>query len=354
MNYRTHCPQCASVFLIGTDQLDAAQGWVQCSVCGAAFNAHPSLQMEDGSPLPLPEPEVIETPEVAALDAVPVADQADAPPAFSAEPGMAPQALDGPMAEPAGQAERSEQPEAEAPELPIGIAQREAPADLPSIILIDPAADAPDDLGPMPVYDTSAYPNLPAEPAAPPAPAARPFTPSARIEYAEPMPGSARIRQSRRPISPWVWAIASTLLLLALLLQLAYHLRDTLVSQFPAARPGVEQVCDVLGCTLSLPKNLDQLQIIGSDLETEASGRLKLTLTLGNRATHAQAWPVLVLTLTDQRNRPLARRSFAPSEYLENPQRIAAGMPPRSEQPLSLPLTVNDLAPMGFDLRLTY
>ena len=32
----------------------------------------------------------------------------------------------------------------------------------------------------------------------------------------------------------------------------------------------------------------------------------------------------------------------------------AAGMPPRSEQPLSLPLTVHDLKPMGFDLQLVY
>ncbi len=105
---------------------------------------------------------------------------------------------------------------------------------------------------------------------------------------------------------------------------------------------------------LSLPKNLALLQIVGSDLQTEASGRLKLTLTLGNRAHHVQAWPVLVLTLTDQRNRPLARRSFAPSEYLEDAQRIASGIPPRSEQALSLPLTVRNLAPMGFDLQLTY
>ena len=96
------------------------------------------------------------------------------------------------------------------------------------------------------------------------------------------------------------------------------------------------------------------LQIIGSDLQTEASGRLRLTLTLGNRAGHAQAWPVLLLTLTDQRNRPLARRSFAPSEYLSDPARIAAGVPPRSEEALSLPLAVQGPAPMGFDLQLTY
>jgi hypothetical protein len=89
----------------------------------------------------------------------------------------------------------------------------------------------------------------------------------------------------------------------------------------------------VLGCTLSLPKNLALAADRRLRPANRASGRLRLTLTLGNRAGHAQAWPVLVLTLTDQRNRPLARRSFAPSEYLGDPQRIAAGIPPRSEQP---------------------
>jgi hypothetical protein len=148
--------------------------------------------------------------------------------------------------------------------------------------------------------------------------------------------------------------MASALLLVLLLAQTAYFLRDTLASRLPQTRPALEQACAALGCTLSLPKNLAQLQIVGSDLQTEASGRLRLTLTLGNRAGHAQAWPVLVLTLTDQRNRPLARRSFAPSEYLGDARRIADGLPPRSEQALNLPLTVRDLAPMGFDLQLTY
>src|SRR5574340_1525003 len=130
------------------------------------------------------------------------------------------------------------------------------------------------------------------------------------------------------------------LLLVVLLAQSAYFLRDTLVSQLPETRPALERMCALLGCTLSLPQNLVLLQIVGSDLQTEASGRLKLTLTLGNRASHAQAWPVLVLTLNDQHNRPLARRSFAPSEYLGDARRIAEGIPARSEQPLSLPLTV--------------
>ncbi|MCA1979023.1 MAG: zinc-ribbon domain-containing protein, partial [Thiobacillus sp.] len=53
MNYRAACPHCASVFRLGDDQLAAAAGWVQCGVCGAAFDARLSLCMEDGSALPV-------------------------------------------------------------------------------------------------------------------------------------------------------------------------------------------------------------------------------------------------------------------------------------------------------------
>ncbi|MDZ7594955.1 MAG: zinc-ribbon and DUF3426 domain-containing protein [Thiobacillus sp.] len=335
MNYRTTCPKCASVFRLGADQLEAAQGWVQCSVCGAAFDAHPGLLMEDGSPLSLEA-----GPEPVAAPALPEAAQAPEQVADELTPEAAVPVENVAVAE-----------------APRGIAQREVSLDLPSIILIDPDIAVPDDPGPLPqFYPAPAYPHAsdaPVYPFTPLAPAA-PSPPAARIEYATPLPGTARTLSAQRHVQPWAWGVASALLLVLLLAQTTYFLRDALVSRLPQTRPAFEQACAVLGCTLSLPKNLALLQIVGSDLQTEASGRLNLVLTLGNRANHAQAWPVLLLTLTDQRNRPLARRSFAPSEYLGDTQRIAAGIPPRSEQALSLPLTVRDLAPMGFDLQLTY
>jgi len=352
VSFRTTCPHCASVFRLGADQLDAAQGWVQCSVCGAAFDARPSLLLEDGSPLPAAaEPGPVEAsplPEAVSVAA--------AEPAAATETSLALETTETVL-----------DAEAALADIPRGIAQREASLDLDSIILIDPETPPADDPGPLPQFHTApAYP-----PAA--AAAAAPVVPATRIEYAAPLPGTARLPSAPRRIQPWAWAVASTLLLVLLLAQTAYFLRDALVSRLPQARPAFEQACAVLGCTLSLPKNLALLQIVGSDLQTEApargtpagapllgsapsaaSGRLKLTLTLGNRANHVQAWPVLVLTLTDQRNRPLARRSFAPSEYLGDARRIAAGLPPHSEQALSLPLTVRDLAPLGFDLQLAY
>ena len=354
MSFRTTCPQCASVFRLGADQLDAAQGWVQCSVCGAAFDARPSLLLEDGSPLPpAAEPGPVEEASSPLPEAIAAA---------AAEPAAATETI---LATEKTTEAVPGVEDAAAAEIPRGIVQREASLDLDSIILIDPGTPLPDDPGPLPQFHTA--------PAYPPAAAAAPAASATRIEYVAPLPGTARLPSAPRSIRPWAWTVAATLLLVLLLAQTAYFLRDTLVSRLPQARPAFEQACAVLGCTLSLPKNLALLQIVGSDLQTEAparstpvgapllgsapsaaSGRLKLTLTLGNRANHVQAWPVLVLTLTDQRNRALARRSFAPSEYLGDARRIAAGLPPHSEQALSLPLTVRDLAPLGFDLQLAY
>ena len=101
--------------------------------------------------------------------------------------------------------------------------------------------------------------------------------PSARVEYANIPPEMARsFAPPTRRTPTWIWVVASLLLLTGLLAQSAYFLRDTLVSRFPETRPALEQTCEILGCTFSLPKNLDLLRIVGSDLQTEASGRLKL------------------------------------------------------------------------------
>ncbi|MFP5409335.1 MAG: zinc-ribbon and DUF3426 domain-containing protein [Gammaproteobacteria bacterium] len=291
--FRTTCPHCASVFRLGSEQLDAASGWVQCGVCGTAFDAYPAL--------------IAETPEPAAEPAPPVPSASG----HASAPATPPLAHE---------------------------------AELPSIILIDPDQATPEEPGPLPEIP----PPKPFVPVPPRAAAIE--APAARIEYAQPLPPPEAPRRRR----PWLAALASVLLLVTLAAQSAYFLRDTLASRYPETRPALEQACAVLGCGLSLPKNLALLQVVGSDLQSEGAGQLRLNLTLGNRAGRAQAWPILVLTLTDQRNQPLARRSFAPSEYLSDARLVAAGMPPRTEQPLSLALTVRDLAPMGFNLQLRY
>ena len=152
------------------------------------------------------------------------------------------------------------------------------------------------------------------------------------------------------------WGLLSFVLLVALALQLTYFLRDFIALKMPAARPALETACAQLGCSLSLPKNAELMQIIGSDLQAEPAGAglLTLKLTLGNRAPYTQAWPVIVLTLTDAKDQPQARRSFAPSEYLADQNMLPLGMPAQSEHLLSLPLQVRNLPMAGFHLELAY
>jgi hypothetical protein len=235
--------------------------------------------------------------------------------------------------------------------VPQGIAQRDAPSDLPSIILIDPDLPAPDDFGPLPQFAPVAAPAPAAIAAAAPLPEV-----SARIEYAHPRPRPTRRAATPRRVKPWVWASASVLLLLTLLGQGAYFMRDILVSRMPALRPAFERACAQLGCHLSLPRDASLVRILGSDLRAEPGNpsQLRLSLTLGNHAGHPQAWPVLVLTLKDLRDQPLARRSFAPSEYLASATQRDAGMAGATEYPLSLTLTTRQLSPAGYQLELRY
>jgi predicted Zn finger-like uncharacterized protein len=329
--YRTTCPRCGSVFRLGEDQLKAADGWAQCGVCGENFDTHASLAQENGAPLTGP-----------ILTAVARAERL--PPAPSDAAGVSGAVQ---VAEPTAE-ESDAQPDR-----------------LPSIILIDPDLPPPDDFGPLPkITAGSEGSQVPLSPELHGAQQDEP--PSAQVEYAA-APDEApdevadevadEVHFEAYPpprTRTWAWSLVSLVLLTLLAAQSAYFLRDPLVTHLPESRPALERMCALLDCSLSLPKNLSLLQIVGSDLETESADRLTLTLTLGNRASYAQAWPVLVLTLTDERNQPLARRSFAPSEYLGDARRIAAGMPPRSEQALNLALSVRDLKPMGFDLQLVY
>jgi predicted Zn finger-like uncharacterized protein len=362
VKYRTTCPQCASVFRLGPEQLEVAAGWVQCGVCGAPFDAYPALLQEDGAALQFPvesTPPVIPPPEAAAASGL-IGTEV---PAVEPTPELPPLEVS-----PVEAAAAAEAPPASAE--PMDIAERGRTEELASIILLDPDQPADDDFGPLPVMPSPsmppAYPPLgravsaaisapkavgiPALPRADDAP--RPA--SGDGPEAELVPEPAAVAPVRRRSLTWAWATASLLLLATLVGQAAYFLRDTLAAELPQTRPALEQACALLGCTLELPRQVEQLRIVGSDLQTEATERLRLTLTLGNRSAQVQAWPVLVLTLTDQNNRPLARRSFAPSEYLGDPARIVAGIPPRTEHPLALPLGVRGIKPMGFDLRLTY
>lgn len=346
MKFQTTCTQCDSVFLITAEQLEATQGWAQCSICGAAFNARSTLASENGDPLPVEsvEPEIEASPEPKTITPDPLPNEAPQADTHDADLTLIPESA------PVSQL--------------VGIGARAEQAPLTSIILIDPDAEVTDDYGPLPVFSAtpqiqggaqdaeSIYGPKYTAPVASSKPDKPIFTSPPQVRPSKP---DRRARKSSR-LTVGLWGVLSFVLLVALALQLTYFLRDYIALNIPAARPALETACAQLGCTLSLPKNAEFIQIIGSDLQAESTNPnlLTLKLTLGNRAPYTQAWPVIVLTLTDAKDRPQARRSFAPSEYLADQKLLPLGIPAQSEHLLSLPLQVRNLPMAGFRLEITY
>jgi predicted Zn finger-like uncharacterized protein len=358
------CPECGSVFRLTPQHLLAAKGWVQCGMCGHVFHSgiKPSVETSAENPV---------TPPAESAAKIP-------PEAVSTKPAE-PAAIEVKETE-AGAGAAAEVPTetreagAEAASAGLsGLAHRMAEQEesqsafgpkLESIIIVTPDTPVADeDYGPMPVFESS----KPEEPK--PEKSATQYTPAtppragwgARQTTATSTGWIPRRSAPSAPVRPvqksklgWLWVLIVVLLLLALAAQLTYYMRDKLAANFPEIRPLLAQACDALDCTLSLPRDNKQVLILGSDLQTENEGSLSLEVTLANRASYAMAWPVLELTLTDVEDQPLARRMFAPSEYLPSSKMETAGIQARTEVPFNLQLQSKGLKAAGYRLRMFY
>jgi predicted Zn finger-like uncharacterized protein len=154
----------------------------------------------------------------------------------------------------------------------------------------------------------------------------------------------------------WPWTIAALLLLLILLAQAAYFFRVELAARLPGMKPALTGYCRLLQCSVPLPQKTDLMSIESSGLEADPANENQITLNalLRNRAGYAQAFPCLELTLNDNQDKPLARRSFRPSEYLPPSENETTGLPSNRELSIKLHLNMTDIKPMGYRLVLFY
>ncbi|MBI5658476.1 MAG: zinc-ribbon domain-containing protein [Nitrosomonadales bacterium] len=154
----------------------------------------------------------------------------------------------------------------------------------------------------------------------------------------------------------WPWTIGSLLLLTVLLAQAAYTFRVELAAHLPGLKPALAAYCSLLQCSIPLPQQADLMSIESSDMEADPSQSSAITLnaTLRNRATYAQAFPDLELTLTDVQDKTLARRTFRPAEYLRSGEDEKQGLAPNRETGVKLHLDTTDLKPAGYRLFLFY
>jgi len=151
------------------------------------------------------------------------------------------------------------------------------------------------------------------------------------------------------------WAVGAVLLAFVLAGQAAYLFRSELAAQYPGLKPHLVQLCGTLRCEILPPQRPKQIAIEASDLQVVDPARprvIQLTATLRNHAGHDVGFPALDLVLTNTKEHALARRIFAPKEYLELSKDVTKGIPASAEITIRLDLDTGDLNPAGFRLDL--
>ena len=149
-----------------------------------------------------------------------------------------------------------------------------------------------------------------------------------------PNPETLRRTSLRRAL----WVFAGVASLVALLLQMALHERDSIAAAAPALRPLLQAMCAPMQCRVQAPREIEAIVIDGSSFSALRNEGYKLSLTLRNRAPHALAVPAIELSLTDIREQPVLRRVLLPSEMGAG----SAVLPPRGEWSTTLELAVAD------------
>lgn len=144
-------------------------------------------------------------------------------------------------------------------------------------------------------------------------------------------------------------------LVACLLVQGVFLLRQPLSQAFPGLRGPLVALCEHLGCTLPLPREVGEISIEATDLHPEPGGQGNFVLhaTLRNRAAFPQAYPYVELSLTDAADKPLVRRVFSPEEW-------APGVPPtegfaaKGTAVVVLPFSATGVAAVGYRVYAFY
>jgi hypothetical protein len=143
---------------------------------------------------------------------------------------------------------------------------------------------------------------------------------------------------------------ASALLTLALGAQVVHSARESLVSS-PLVGPPLTRLYAALGRTLEPRWNLAAYDVKQWGAESAATpGGLRLRASVVNRAARGQPYPLLRVTLEDRFGGKVARRDFAPAEYLPGRSAPPGLMAPGARADADLSLADPGSQAVGFEL----
>lgn len=181
-------------------------------------------------------------------------------------------------------------------------------------------------------------------------------------ELSKPLPGHPVQAESepyidhRGTIALAAWVVLIAVGVAVLLLQLLFVFRVQVAEAVPAARPRLERMCNVLGCSVAWARKPQLITVVYSSLQSSPEQQTEnneehviLQVRLRNSYSKPQEWPTLVLELTDAAGARIARKNIAANEYL-TPALAANPFPAGTEHNINLPLTLHGLKVNGYQL----
>lgn len=361
MDGTTLCPHCDTRFKIMEVQLEAHHGMVRCGHCLQAFDARPGFIPDQPSPqLELP---ILNEPTAQPAESQTASDITDihSSPEASVNEHPFESTVHPDSAElneiPVNTDFMAEIPPSTEPPAPTEISTSEAEPAESGAPLDSEAHTEVSDHDPLDFSQTNDAPNH-----AEPTNLSTTLVDDIPTQTAKTLAEQIAIIEDEHdetyPEQPskWPWLLGAIFCLLLLIGQAAYFFRVDLAAHLPGLKPALTAYCQLLQCTVSLPRKSDLMSIESSDLAADPALENQITLNalLRNRATFSQAFPHLELTLNDTQDKPLARRSFKPSDYLPPIESESFGLLPNHEIGIKLHLDVTDLKPTGYRLVLFY
>jgi hypothetical protein len=164
--------------------------------------------------------------------------------------------------------------------------------------------------------------------------------------------GSDPAEQVCPPRRRWL-AVLVVVGVVALLAQVAWYQKDRWMAD-PEIRPWLEQNCARLGCELpllSVPTEIEARELIVR-AHPDAPDALIVDALVVNRATFAQAYPVIELTFSDVNGRVIAERGFDPAESLAGDLAGAKRFAPAT--PIHISLEIEDPGDQAVNYRMTF
>jgi hypothetical protein len=188
-------------------------------------------------------------------------------------------------------------------------------------------------------------------------PSGEPFSVNPVNDDFDPFPVVRETRPSDPRRLAWIIAgsVAAVLLVIALLAQLAWWQRETVLVYFPSTHVLYVKACAPLGCQVTAPHDIDGLQVEPSDLrQIDGPHKLELRMPLRNRFNVALAYPAIELTLLDDQNNVALRRILLPQDYVAPGTPIAAGLPPHMTQTMIVHLDTGNAVASNFRVQIFY